>query len=342
MQISRRDFGADDENVKQVPLPDGTMTTLSEEQVVLEQLRLARVGRGMRVLEVGCGTGYLCAHLVQAVGRGDLVYGNDILPQAVELARANLNRIGIDGVRLFTGNGLEGVEESRTRFDRIIVSCAVREFPWRLVEQLSPGGVMVLPLERGWTLLFDGVLLSVLRVDERVALVPLEMASGIFMIAEGTVPAVPLSRIEVPPLLEGFDNHLLMYKHSAEEIGCPPDARWQEVPVDGQQPFPGGALRQIALLLSVLCPERTCFLVPSHQPGYMGVGVWQSWPFGVAIATFSQSGMDFLGEVYTLGDRSIATELLTVVERAKLPPAERLNHTRREWTPEQGWRVATT
>lgn len=340
VRVNRLHFGAEDDSVKQVPLPDGTMTTLSEEPVIQVQLRLARLEQGMRVLEVGCGTGYLCARLVEAVGQPALVYGVDILPQAVELARSNLHRAGIEGVHLFTGNGLAGVEPRSISFDRIIVSCAVREFPWRLVEQLAPDGIMVVPLERGWPPLFDGILLSVQRVGSQKALVPLEVSSAIFMVAEGTPPAAPLSRMEIPPLIEGFNNDLLVYSHPSAPAHRPADARWQELPFHVDQPVTGGALRQIAILLSVTRPEHACFLASRDQPGYIGVGMWSPSPFGVAIVTFSHLEIEFLGTAHTLGDNSAFTGLLDIVERVKLPQGERLNNIDKEWTPKQAWRVS--
>ncbi len=193
MRFSRRDFGAGDDGVRQIPLPDGTTTTLSEEAVVDQQIRLARVEPGMRVLEVGCGTGYLCARLCEATGSPHMVYAIDVLPLAVELTRANLRRVGLEEVNLFTGNGLEGIP-CNLQFDRIVLSCAVHDIPWRLVAQLSPDGVMVLPLERGWPALFDGVMLSVQRLGKRKAVVPLEMTSALFAFAEGSPPCPSLAR----------------------------------------------------------------------------------------------------------------------------------------------------
>jgi protein-L-isoaspartate O-methyltransferase len=337
-QINRRDFGADDDGARSLLLPDGTVTTISEEQVVQKQLSLARLERDMLVLEVGCGTGYLCARLVEAVGQPHLVHAIDILPAAVELTRANLHRVGIDGVHLYTGNGLGGVTPPSKRFDRIILSCAVSDFPWQLVEQLAPKGIMVVPVARGWPALFDGLMLSVQRMGKRKALNLLEMTSAMFMTAEGTPPTEPLVGIEVPSLFDDIPNVLMCYNHASTGVSFTIEGQWQETPLRIEEPFLGSALRQVALRLSVMFPEQTCILAAKDQPAYLGVGLWQPFPFSVAIATHSQRGTEWLGTIVTLGDQSVAAKLLEVAQQARL--CEGLCGMCKVWTPERSWRVS--
>lgn len=124
------------------PVPIGFGQTVSQPYIVafmLERLQL----RGIeRVLEIGCGSGYEAALLANLC---EEVYSLEIIPQLAAHAESVLTRLGYFNAHVRCGDGYLGVSE-HAPFDRIIVSAAPNHVPERLLEQLAPHGVMILPL----------------------------------------------------------------------------------------------------------------------------------------------------------------------------------------------------
>jgi len=102
---------------------------------------------GDETLIVGAGVGYTAAALAEIVG-GRHVHAVDIDRQLVSVARGNLQSTGYDEVLVDRRDGAKGLPEYAP-FDRILVECAVVEPPRALVDQLAPGGRLVVP--RGTT-----------------------------------------------------------------------------------------------------------------------------------------------------------------------------------------------
>lgn len=106
---------------------------------------------GMTVLEIGAGSGYhaaLCAEIVAPPGASHLghVYTVEIVEDLIAFARSNLERTGYaDRVTLIHGDGGLGLEE-RAPFDRIFVAAAAPSIPAPLLDQLAPGGTMLIPV----------------------------------------------------------------------------------------------------------------------------------------------------------------------------------------------------
>lgn len=125
------------------PLPIGCGQTISQPYVaayMTERLRLAGVER---VLEIGTGSGYQTALLALLA---EEVFSIEIVRELAERAREILlGRLGLANVRLRIGDGALGWPEEAP-FDRIIVTAAAPEVPPALVEQLAPGGRMILPV----------------------------------------------------------------------------------------------------------------------------------------------------------------------------------------------------
>ncbi len=95
-----------------------------------------------RVLEVGTGSGYQAAVLSRLVRE---VISVERYRTLAEHARERLQALGYNNVEVVVGDGLAGVPE-RAPFDRIIVTAAADKVPQALVNQLTDGGIMVLPL----------------------------------------------------------------------------------------------------------------------------------------------------------------------------------------------------
>ncbi len=125
------------------PLPIGFGQTISQPYVVAYMTEKLRLAGPERVLEVGTGSGYqtaILAHLAENV------FSIEIVPALADRAKGVLlGTLGLTNVRLRTGDGAAGWPEEAP-FDRIIVTAAATEIPSGLVEQLAPGGRMILPI----------------------------------------------------------------------------------------------------------------------------------------------------------------------------------------------------
>jgi protein-L-isoaspartate(D-aspartate) O-methyltransferase len=126
------------------PLPIGRGQTISQPYIVALMTQLARPAKGARALDIGTGSGYQAAVLSELVDR---VYSVEILCPLADSARERLRSLGITNVEVRCGDGYRGWPE-KAPFDVIIVAAAPDHVPKPLVEQLAPGGRMVLPVGR--------------------------------------------------------------------------------------------------------------------------------------------------------------------------------------------------
>jgi len=124
------------------PLPIGYGQTISQPYIVALMTELLKVKKTHRVLEVGTGSGYQAAILSLLA---DSVFTIEIKDTLALRAKAKLKIFGYRNVTVKTGDGYKGWKE-HAPFDRIIVTCAPDEIPPLLLEQLSIGGRMVIPV----------------------------------------------------------------------------------------------------------------------------------------------------------------------------------------------------
>lgn len=123
-------------------LPIGAGQTISQPWVQARSLELARLTGRERVLEVGTGSGYQTALLTLLA---DQVFSVERIPALAASARTVLEEAGIKHVTVLTGDGTLGWRPYAP-YDVIIVAAASPEIPRPLVEQLAPGGRLILPL----------------------------------------------------------------------------------------------------------------------------------------------------------------------------------------------------
>lgn len=123
------------------PLPLDRGQTISQPYIVALMAELGRINPGDRVLDVGTGSGYQAAVLAEM---GAEVWSIELLPELTAQARQHLTEAGYT-VQLRTADGKEGWPEAAP-FDAILVAAAAARVPPRLLEQLRPGGRLVLPV----------------------------------------------------------------------------------------------------------------------------------------------------------------------------------------------------
>jgi protein-L-isoaspartate(D-aspartate) O-methyltransferase len=110
--------------------------------MVAKMTELVAPRSGYRVLEVGTGSGYQAAVLSELVAE---VYTIEIVAPLGERARQLLAELGYENVRVRIGDGYRGWPD-KAPFDAIVVTAGADEVPPPLIEQLKPGGRMVIPV----------------------------------------------------------------------------------------------------------------------------------------------------------------------------------------------------
>jgi protein-L-isoaspartate(D-aspartate) O-methyltransferase len=141
------------------PLPIGHGQTISQPYIVALMTDLILPQADSVVLEVGTGSGYQTAVLAELVQQ---VYSLEIIDALADAARDRLQRMGYANVEVRAGNGHFGWPE-HAPYDAIIVTAAASSIPPPLIDQLKPGGTLVIPVgERHF-----GQALIVIRKNEK-------------------------------------------------------------------------------------------------------------------------------------------------------------------------------
>ncbi len=158
----------------------GRGQTISQPLVVARMCQALAVRPGMRVLEVGTGSGY---HAAVLAALGALVWSVERHRALSERARHNLAGAGVSGVELIVGDGREG-HAAAAPYDGVTVAAtADGAVPGALLEQLAPGGRLVAPVRDG-----DGERLVLVRRRE-----------------DGTLERADLEPVRFVPLLAGVE-----------------------------------------------------------------------------------------------------------------------------------------
>jgi protein-L-isoaspartate(D-aspartate) O-methyltransferase len=132
-----------------MPVPIGYGQTISAPHMVAIMCEILDLQKGMKVLEVGGGSGYHAAVMADLVGPKGHVYSMERFPELAAWARENLQKAGITNVTVVEGDGSLGLPE-HAPFDRISVAATAPNVPEPLKQQLRPGGKLVIPVGIGY------------------------------------------------------------------------------------------------------------------------------------------------------------------------------------------------
>jgi protein-L-isoaspartate(D-aspartate) O-methyltransferase len=127
------------------PLPIGEGQTISQPYIVAWMTELIEPKKGMRVLEIGTGSGYQAAILAECVGEVDTI---EVVPALGRRAETLLRELGYRNIRARVGDGYAGWPE-RGPYDAILLTAAPpNDVPGPLLDQLKVGGRLVAPVGR--------------------------------------------------------------------------------------------------------------------------------------------------------------------------------------------------
>ena len=128
------------------PLPIGEGQTISQPYIVAFMTEMLDIDSNHKVLEIGTGSGYQAAVLSPLVNH---VYTIEIIKSLANSADSTIKKLGYKNITVRWGDGYKGWPKEAP-FDRIIGTAAPSEIPLALIEQLKPGGKMVLPVGTRW------------------------------------------------------------------------------------------------------------------------------------------------------------------------------------------------
>ncbi len=124
------------------PLPIEAGQTISQPYIVALMIQAAGIGPGAKVLEVGSGSGYAAAVISRIAAR---VIGVERHPELAEGASERLRRLAYENVEIVEGDGTRGWPD-QAPYDAILVAASGSHVPKPLIEQVTPGGSIVMPV----------------------------------------------------------------------------------------------------------------------------------------------------------------------------------------------------
>jgi protein-L-isoaspartate O-methyltransferase len=211
-------------------------SSASRPDIVALMLDAGRVEPGMRVLEIGTGTGYTAALLAHYLGPEN-VTTIEIDPELAARARAALATVGYHEVTVITGDGAWGCPETAP-FDRVLSTAAAPQVPYAWVAQTRPGGLVVTPWNSPYqpagllslTVTPDGTATGGL-VNTTISFMELRSqrihrATIAEVVRDSDIPEVSDTDLHASDLCKGADVRFAIERQV-------PDCEWEYVPATG-------------------------------------------------------------------------------------------------------------
>jgi len=145
--IDRVDFVSDpraEDIYGDYPLPIGYGQTISQPTTVAMMMEMLKPYEGQKILDIGSGSAWTTAILAYIVGEKGSVTGLERISELVEFGSKNLEKYNFSNAKIIQADDELGLIDEK--FDRILVSAAANEFPYKLIKQLSIGGKLVIPV----------------------------------------------------------------------------------------------------------------------------------------------------------------------------------------------------
>ena len=139
------DSAFDEKAYEDIAFPIGEGQTISQPYTVAYQSQLLEIKPFQKVLEIGTGSAYQAVVLAEL---GAQVYTIERQKKLFEANKSFPWLKKYSSIKYFYGDGYQGLP-TYAPFDRVIITAAAPELPAKLIEQLKPGGIMVIPVGAG-------------------------------------------------------------------------------------------------------------------------------------------------------------------------------------------------
>ena len=126
------------------PLPILRGKTISQPSTVLIMTEALQLRKGLKVLEIGTGSGYQAALIAHIIKPGH-IYTTEVIPELVQSAKKNIAITNLKNITVLEHDGSQGLSE-HAPFDRIIFTAACPNTPLHLLDQLSENGILIAPV----------------------------------------------------------------------------------------------------------------------------------------------------------------------------------------------------
>lgn len=146
--VDRADFVLDAKALdiyEDYPLSIGYGQTISQPRTVAMMLELLSPKEGEKILDIGSGSGWTTALLGFIAGESGSVIGIERISELVKFGSGNLNKYNFKNAKIIQAEDELGI--AGEKFDRILVSAAANEFPYKLIDQLKIGAKLVIPVQ---------------------------------------------------------------------------------------------------------------------------------------------------------------------------------------------------
>ncbi len=147
LKIDRKNFVGNNTGMayEDAPVPILESQTTSAPSIIAYMLKNLDIRYGMKVLEIGTGSGYQTAIIAQLVGKKGKVISIERSKPLFDFAKSNLSAYAFGNILQVLGNGAKGYKK-KAPYDRIIYSAAARSVPVETLKQLKKNGALIAPV----------------------------------------------------------------------------------------------------------------------------------------------------------------------------------------------------